>query len=468
MSFVELDRAIGAIIGSAVGDALGAGYEFGPAPQATDVVMRTGTLTGEPAGHWTDDTAMAISILEAAASDGTLLSSAAQDAVARRFLEWFASGPSDVGMQTARVLRQAAAGTPMAEVAASELEKWPDAAGNGSLMRTGPAALAHLGDDTSLALAARAISSLTHPNPYAGDACVLWTIAIDRAIRTGQLAGPRAGLHLIDSARRREWEQLIDEAENLDCSTFVPNGYVVTALQAAWSAIYSTRSSDRPFEDGLRCAVSIGGDTDTVAAIAGALLGAVHGVTSVPFAWRHGLAGWPGEYRGIDLVRLAVRAVNHGKNDHDGWPEVASMADAYELFAPRGVTARFNVDPDVIFGDFAALASVEADAFVSLCRIGVEDQRSADHEIVWLLDSEGNADVARVLADTADGIASLRAQGRRVFVHCVRAESRTPTVAMAWLMRHHGRSFEEAYEEVLDIIPTARPCEPLISGARSL
>lgn len=468
MSFIELDRAIGAVVGSAVGDALGAGYEFLPAPSISEVVMRRGSLTGEPAGHWTDDTAMAIAVVEAAAHHGTLTTSTAQEAVANRFLEWWASGPSDVGRQTAAVLRQASSGAVVADVAARELVKRPDAAGNGSLMRTGPVALAHLGDDAALVVAARAISSLTHPNPYAGDACVLWTVAIDRAIRTGVLEGPRAGLPLIDSSRRAEWEQIIDDAERLDCATFVPNGYVVTALQAAWSAIYATRTSEKPFEDGLRRAVSIGDDTDTVAAIAGALLGAAHGVTSVPFAWRHGLAGWPGEYRGIDLVRLAVRAVNHGENDDDGWPEVASMADAYERFSPRGVTAHFDVDPDVVFGDFAALASVEADDFISLCRIGTEDQRSANHEIVWLLDSEGNADVARVLADTADGIASLRAQGRRVFVHCVRAESRTPTVAMAWLMRHHGRSYAEAYEEVLAHLPTARPCEPLRRGVALL
>jgi hypothetical protein len=373
-----------------------------------------------------------------------------------------------VGVQTSTVLRLSSAGADLVGVAARELEKKPNGAGNGSLMRTGPVALAHLGNDEDLALAARMMSELTHPNHLAVDACVLWTIAIDRAIRTGEMTGPRAGLPLIESTRRDRWERWIEEAETRDPREFTPNGYVVTALQAAWSAIYATRGCDKPFEEGLRVAVSIGDDTDTVAAIAGALLGAVHGVTSIPFTWRHGLAGWPREYRGIDLTRLAVRAANRGRNDVNGWPEVSSMSDSYQKFSPTGAVATFDVDPGVMFGDFAALASIEADAFLSLCRIGVDDQRSTDHELVWLLDSEGNADVSRVLVDTADAIQQLREEGRRVFVHCVRAESRTPTVAMAWLMLYHDRTFDGAYAEVLEAMPTARPCEELLEGVRSM
>lgn len=466
MEFVELDRAIGAVIGSAVGDALGAGFEFAKRPDSDEVEMRPGTLTGEPAGYWTDDSAMAITILEVAAKHGTLITSEAAAAVGERFLDWYRSGPRDVGIQTSMVLRQAAFGADVAKIAARELEKKPHGAGNGSLMRTGPVALAHLGNDDELVMAARMMSVLTHPNPYAVDACVLWTIAIDRAIRTGQMIGPRAGVDFIEASRRSEWETWINEAETRDPRSFTPNGYVVTALQAAWSAIYSTCSSDQPFEEGLRAAVSIGDDTDTVAAIAGALLGAVHGVTSVPFVWRRGLAGWPREYRGIDLIRLAVLAANQGRDDVNGWPRVPSMGGAYRRFSPTGFCATFDVDPGVIFGDFAALAGVDADAFISLCRIGVDDQRCDDHELVWLLDNDGNADVARVLADTIDAIEYFRRQGRRVFVHCVRAESRTPAVAMAWLMRRYDWRFDDAYAEVLGKMPTARPNEYLVEGVR--
>lgn len=185
----------------------------------------------------------------------------------------------------------------------------PMGAGNGSLMRTGPVAFAHLGDTESLVKAARAMSALTHPNEYAMDVCVLWTLAIDHSIPTGELAGPRVGLGALHEDRQEEWRALIDDAETRVPRSFAPNGYVVWALQAAWAAIHATLDGDAHFAETLRTAVSIGDDTDTVAAIAGSLLGATYGIEVIPLAWRHDLAGGPREYREADLLRLAARAV---------------------------------------------------------------------------------------------------------------------------------------------------------------
>ena len=468
VTFVEMDRAIGVVIGGAVGDALGAGYEFAGAPAPGEVEMRPGTLTKDPAGWWTDDTAMAIAILEIAAARGTLATGDAAAAVGDRFLEWFRSNPRDVGNQTRAVLSSATSGADLARRAATFQSDNPDRAGNGSLMRTGPVALAHLGHDDELVAAARALSELTHPHSLAVDACVLWTIAIDRAVRLGELEGPRAGLTFIDDDRRPQWEKWIDEAEKEDPRRFAPNGFAVRALQAAWASIHATRDRDDHLDAGLRQAVAIGDDTDTVAAIAGALLGARYGVTAIPFAWRHGLAGWPRPYRSKELIRLAALAARHGRGDELGWPMIDSLRDRYQVFSPTGQTTTFATDPGVIFGDVNSLATVEADAFVSLCRIGVADERCADHDLVWLLDDEGNADVARVLADTADGIDQLRRLGRTVFVHCVRAESRTPSVAMAWLIRHHGYDAEDAIREVTSAMPTSHPHPALLKGVRTM
>jgi len=105
--------------------------------------------------------------------------------------------------------------------------------------------LAHLGR-APLVSAARAMSSLTHANELCADACVLWTLAIDHAIRTGELIGPRLGLDALPEGRREQWSALLDEAEKLPTQSFTPNGYVVTALQAAWSAIHSTRDDAAP------------------------------------------------------------------------------------------------------------------------------------------------------------------------------------------------------------------------------
>jgi ADP-ribosylglycohydrolase len=312
-----IDRAVGTVIGGAMGDALGAGYEFAAAPAPDEVIMLRGTLTEEPAGHWTDDTAMAIAILEVAARMGTLTSAAAIAAVGERFLEWFQSGPRDVGIHTREVLSRATSGAHVAEAAAEVQALHPNAAGNGSLMRTGPVALVHRGDDEQLVIAATAMSDLTHPHPDAVAACVLWTVAIDRAIANGTIEGPRAGLHLIDESRRAFWEQKITEAETKDPRDFSPNGHVVVALQAAWSAIHATRDANDHLVAGLRRAVSIGDDTDTVAAIAGYLLGACYGFSAAPIEWSSGLAGWPVTYGVEDLVQLATSAVELGVVDVD-------------------------------------------------------------------------------------------------------------------------------------------------------
>ena len=304
-----LDRAAGTVIGGAVGDALGAGYEFGSLVDPQDVEMLVGRLTKEPAGYWTDDTAMAIAILETAASLRTLITAEASASVGTRFLEWYRTGPRDVGNQIRAVLNRASSGSDVVMAAEVVQEIDPSRAGNGSLMRTGPVALAHLGDDDASVKAAKMMSALTHPNPYALDACVLWTIAIDRAIRTGELAGPRSGLHLIDAARRAEWGKWITDAETRSPREFNPNGYVVHALQAAWSAIYATRFASEHYVSAVREAVAIGDDTDTVAAIAGSLVGATYGLRSIPLEWQNGLGGWPNGYHSIDLIRLAERTV---------------------------------------------------------------------------------------------------------------------------------------------------------------
>jgi ADP-ribosylglycohydrolase len=304
-----LDRAAGAVIGGAVGDALGAGYEFGLMVAPEDVEMLIGRLTGEPAGCWTDDTAMAIAILETAASMGTLITTEASGSVGNRFIEWYRTHPRDVGNQIRAVLERASSGSDLESAAAVVQEMDPSRAGNGSLMRTGPVALAHLGNDDELVEAAKKMSALTHLNPYALDACVLWTIAIDRAVRTGELIGPRAGLHLIDKPRRAEWEVWITDAETRSPREFNPNGYVVNAFQAAWSAIYTTRFSSEHYVAAVREAVAIGNDTDTVAAIAGSLVGATYGLRSIPVGWQNGLRGWPRAYQLVDLIRLSERTV---------------------------------------------------------------------------------------------------------------------------------------------------------------
>lgn len=312
----DANLVAGVMLGAAAGDALGAGYEFSAPPRLGEARMIGGGLGGFKPGEWTDDTQMAVCILQAVERHGFLRRKRTVNVIktGEGFLDWYASGPADVGNQTRAVLGRAVHGGGSKQLAAYAERFYysnPDnSAGNGSLMRTAPVALAYLGNDQAMAEAARAVSNLTHADPLAGDACVLWCIAIDRAIRGHHLNGVMDGLALIPEHRRGRWGEAIGQVFLKPRETGQysrGNGFVVTALQAALSAVVWSDS----LEEGLQAAVATGGDTDTVAAIAGALLGARYGASAIPAAWRTLLHGWPG-IGADDLARLALRAAGRG------------------------------------------------------------------------------------------------------------------------------------------------------------
>jgi ADP-ribosylglycohydrolase len=303
----DLDRVVGVLLGPACGDALGAGYEFGPPlPDGETVVMKGGN--GFKPGEWTDDTAMMVPIAQAIAAGQNLRSREGLEFVAQGFLTWYASGPKDVGLQTRAVLGAAGSAAEVAAQAADFFARRPNgSAGNGALMRTAPVALAYLDDADGLTAAAFAVGALTHADPVSGEACVLWCHAIRHAALTGTFDGLRLALDRLPPDRAVFWEGRIDEAESSRPRDFDHNGWVVQALQAAWSAIITTpEPSDEPSRHlvlALEAAVRGGRDTDTVAAIAGGLLGARWGASAIPTAWRDSIFGWPG-YRAEDLEQL--------------------------------------------------------------------------------------------------------------------------------------------------------------------
>ena len=281
--------------------------------------MRGGGGCNWEPGEWTDDTAMAIAIAEVAATGVDLRSVDAQDRIMARWVGWSRTAP-DVGNQTSQVLGQVlgggVSGAAAAALAASAdlHERTGHTAGNGSLMRTAPVALAYLDDPDGLVEAAMAVSALTHFDQSAGHACVLWCLAIRHAVLTGEL-DPRAGLEYVPAEQRGVWAERLDAAERLRPRDFSNNGWVVEALQAAWCAIartpYSVLGEDPKagvsHTDLLRMSLEIavrgGRDADTVAAIAGGLVGAAFGASAVPADWRSAVHGWPG-YNATDLIRL--------------------------------------------------------------------------------------------------------------------------------------------------------------------
>jgi ADP-ribosylglycohydrolase len=306
LTAAQRDRAAGVLLGAACGDALGVPYEFAaPLPATAAPEMIGGGLGPYEPGEYSDDTQMQVCVAEVAARGQDLRSELALDGVASRFMRWYHEGASDIGAQTRQVLgevdRTGGASSAMSRAAAALHARTGRSAGNGSLMRTAVVALPYLGDPSALAEAARLVSGLTHTDDLAGDACVLWCSGVRRAVLDATYEGVPEGLAHIPGERRDRWAAWLDEAEAAPPRRFSPNGFVVPALQAAWSAI--THTSTLP--DGLTAAVRAGDDTDTVAAIAGALLGARHGASAVLPAWREKVHGWPG-LNADDLVRLAV------------------------------------------------------------------------------------------------------------------------------------------------------------------
>lgn len=321
LSTVQHDRTAGVLLGQACGDALGVPYEFGTSrfDPTSGPRMAGGGLGGYAPGEWSDDTQMAVAVAQVAATGADLAGDEGLEQVAAGFLRWHADDPADIGLQTRRILadrpRHPSGRDHVAlrELAADLHRRTGRTAGNGALMRTSVVGLTRLDDREATAGAARAVATLTHADPVAGDSCVLWSEAVRRAVLDGVL-DVAAGLDLLPTDRRAWWAGRLEEAQTRPPETFVGNGWTVAALQAAWSAIWHTRDVGTGPDHvvaALHRAVGVGHDTDTVAAIAGGLLGARHGASALPFAWTRQVHGWPG-LRARDLVSLAVRTAADG------------------------------------------------------------------------------------------------------------------------------------------------------------
>ncbi|MCR6030356.1 hydrolase [Nocardioides sp. zg-579] len=472
----QADRAAGVLLGQACGDALGVPYEFATPPgPAEPAQMRGGGLGGFAPGEWSDDTAMAVAVAEVLAGGADVAVDAAADDVANGFLRWYADGPADIGVQTSRVLgwtgRHDADGRSVSRVMREQAMVYarsnPRSAGNGALMRTSPVALRHLDDRERAADAARLVAALTHADPLAGDSCVLWTEAIRVAVTAGEI-DPRAGLDLVPGSRRGRWAEWLDDAtdvernrsERVPGARFVPNGFTVTALQAAVAAVVTTPvPADLPcrhLQDALHAAVRIGDDTDTVAAIAGGLLGARWGASAVPWRWRRAVHGWPGA-GAARLVELATLATRGGRPDRRGWPGAKEVAYAE---AADAVAVPHPYDDGLLLGTHASRGH-EVDAVVSLCRVGQgQPCFEGATEVVEsrLVDSDHpskNPNLLFALHDAADAVRGLRAEGKRVLLHCVAAHQRTPSVAVAYAVLL-GHDPDEARAAVRAVLPGAR------------
>lgn len=306
-------RARGALLGQAIGDALGTTVEFQDAesiakryPNGLRDLIGGGPFGLLP-GQITDDTELALALARSLVQKGRY----DDDAVANAYAEWYRSGPFDIGGTTAKAFGGQGSAEQMRARASRESQA------NGSLMRQSPLGIFgwQLDPDALADLACRD-STLSHPHPACQEACVAFTHAIAFAIRTG--VGPTdvyeetlRFMHGRPAASRSGVLEAIANARDHAPRDFQHQmGWVLTALQNAFYRLLHSPS----VEEALVQTVVQGGDTDTNACIAGALVGAVWGENGIPARWISTLLACqsprPLSYSCHDLPELAEALMN--------------------------------------------------------------------------------------------------------------------------------------------------------------
>jgi ADP-ribosyl-[dinitrogen reductase] hydrolase len=286
----HVDRAKGCLLGQLCGDALGAIVEFGT-PENIHLAHPGGlremiaspvfnTLPGQP----TDDSEMALALARSLIARGTFDA----EAVRAAYLEWMDSGPFDVGKTVAGSLY----GFPN-----------PDSQANGAMMRISPLGIfgaRHSLDD--VARWAREDAAMTHVHPVCQEANALFATAIADAIQTG---APAEDIYarVVERAHAMNVDEnllrVVADAQHAPPGDYLhKQGWVMIALQNALWQLLDARS----LEEAVVETVMRGGDTDTNAAICGALLGAVHGHGAIPPAWEKTVLNCRPQ-AGIDGVR---------------------------------------------------------------------------------------------------------------------------------------------------------------------
>lgn len=297
-----VQRLRGCAVGAAVGDALGMPLEFGPR-QPTDQLIRSMIPGRLPAGSFTDDTEMALALAESLLVKSPL----EPEDLAQRFIAWMQTNPPDVGIQTASILSWMKNGLDWRAASLKALQEMPNSAGNGSVMRCWPVAVACWNRPAQLISNSEIQSRITHPHPDCVAGSVLVNMMIAALIRGSE---PHTALKegLLAASPSPEFELMILTAPHRKRHELKNSGWVRHTIESAVWGLLTTSS----FEEAVIRVANLGADADTAAAVTGALAGAAYGYESIPSNWRDTLRGeWPvksGRYWTVnDLIDMADR-----------------------------------------------------------------------------------------------------------------------------------------------------------------
>lgn len=286
----------GGILGAVVGDALGLPHEGETRSRLAEhpvEAMTGGGPHGQPAGTWSDDSSLLLCLAS------SLTGSYRPDHVGSTFLAWWQEAlwtprgrTFGYGATTAAAMYRMAVGvSPLKAGLAGE-----GANGNGSLMRTLPIALYFSPKRRPMLDAAHEVSAITHGHPRAQMCCGIYCLVASYLLEGRQPAeAARAAMRYArDYYRDEPWQAerehlqtvLSLQIERMDRYQVRSGGYVVETLEAAlWSLLRA-----RGFRSTLLAAVNLGGDTDTVGCVTGALAGTYYGEEAIPDEWLEPLA----------------------------------------------------------------------------------------------------------------------------------------------------------------------------------
>ena len=287
------------IYGLAVGDAMGVPVEFTSRAklekEPVKEMLGNGSYPDIPHGVWSDDTSMTLCLMESMARTGKLDFAD----IMNNFVQWEegdafnATGVTfDIGRTcNAAIQRFVKGADPLACGGKTEGDN-----GNGALMRISPMALwlaVHPGADMDESMEmVHQVASLTHAHPRSKMACGIYVLILlyviqGRALKDAVRTGLNHGIDFYSKkpAYKKEVQKYtrmcMDSFASLPASKIKSGGYVVDTLEAAVWCIVNTDN----YRDCILKAVNLGEDTDTVAAVAGAVAGLAYGYDSIPKGW---------------------------------------------------------------------------------------------------------------------------------------------------------------------------------------
>lgn len=442
-----MQAALGALLGAAVGDALGAPFEFRLAglyaqrfPKA--VLGGIGEMVGGGAFNWepgefTDDTQMAMALAESIIS---CRGDFEMENTWNHFVAW-SKQATDIGNTTSASLSRSNFRT----AAQQAHDAVGQSGGNGCVMRIAPIGIAGVrwGRARTIEIA-RLQSSLTHFDPIAG-----WSAAIAAEVIRACIAGEQfaravsEATQLVEDDHRDLFTEYLAESWTPDQSDIANGAAFVCLAQAVW-AVRNTSS----FEEAVVAAVNLGDDADTVAAVTGALAGAVYGIQQIPVRWTtylHGYVNQPDdvqrEYALGDLQDIAYRLL-------DSEPKHETPLEP--IIRPTIVH-----DSGIYASNMTGADQMKPEAgIISLCRTY---GRLADHphrREYYIIDHDGqNSHLHTVVTDAVDAIDAFLREGREVLVHCHGGRSRTGLVLKAWYMRNFESSHDAAHDWLTETWP---------------